>query len=118
LTLRTTRAHRSVYDSASMYRVDWTDGRLQERFDSIDHRFDEVDRRFDQVDRRFDEAERRVDRRFGEVNRRLDSVDHRLGQIDVRFDTLQHTLVYGVIALTGAFIAGFAALIVLIATQL
>jgi hypothetical protein len=34
-----------------MYRMDWTDARLHERFDSIDRRFDEVDRRFDGVDR-------------------------------------------------------------------
>lgn len=29
-----------------MYRMDWTDDRLQERFDSIDSRFDRVDRDF------------------------------------------------------------------------
>jgi hypothetical protein len=29
-----------------MYRMDWTDGRLQERFDSIDSRFDRVDQDF------------------------------------------------------------------------
>ena len=45
-----------VYDSATMYRMDWTDDRLQERFDSIDRRFDEVDRRLDQVDLRFEKS--------------------------------------------------------------
>lgn len=40
-----------------MYRMDWSDDRLQERFDSIDRRFDEVDHRFDEVDRRFDKVE-------------------------------------------------------------
>lgn len=111
LILRTIRAHLSVYDSASMYRMDWTDDRLQERFDSIDHRFDEVGRRFDSVDRRIDEVERRVDRGF-------DKVDGELKRLDSKIDGLQRTLVYGVISLTSAFVAGLAAMIVLIATQI
>jgi hypothetical protein len=93
LFLRAIRAHLSVYDSATMYRMDWTDDRLQERFDSIDHRFEEVDRRFDKVDRE-------------------------LGRVNDRLDGLQRSMVHGVIALSGSFIAGFAALIVLIATKL
>ncbi len=104
-----------------MYRMDWTDGRLQERFDSIDRRFDEVDRRFGQVDRQFEQ----VDRQFEQVDQRFDRVDESLrelraaiGQMNQRFDGLEHTLVHGVLALTGAIVAGFAAMIVLIATQL
>lgn len=93
LNLGTTRAHCSVYDSASMYRMAWTDDRLQERFDSIDHRFDEVDRRFEQVDRRFDK------------------VDTELQALNLRFDVMQRTLMQ----LGGGMIA---ALIGLIATQL
>ncbi|HEY8809032.1 MAG TPA: hypothetical protein VIM28_03320 [Solirubrobacterales bacterium] len=50
-----------------MYRMDWTDDRLQERFDSIDHRFDEVDRRFDGVDRQLAE----MNQRFEAMNRTL-----------------------------------------------
>jgi hypothetical protein len=69
-----------------MYRMDWTDDRLQERFDSIDRRFDSIDRRLD--------------------------------KLDSKVDGLQRAMVQGVIALTSTFIAGFAALIVLIATQL
>jgi DNA anti-recombination protein RmuC len=87
-----------------MYRMDWTDGRLQERFDSIDRRFNEVDRRFEQVDKRFD----KVDADIREMR----------SEMSTRFDGLQRTMIQGVIALAGAFIAGFAALIVLIATQL
>lgn len=56
-----------------MYRMDWTDDRLQERFDSIDRRFDEVDRRFEQVDKRFD----KVDHELGRINDRLDGL-HRI----------------------------------------
>lgn len=46
-----------------MARESWTDGRLDEFKESVNHRFDEVDRRFDEVDRRFDQ----VDRQFAEV---------------------------------------------------
>jgi septation ring formation regulator EzrA len=125
LNLRTTRAHLSVYDSASMYRMDWTDGRLQERFDSIDRRFDQVDQRFDQVDRRFEQVDQRfeqVDQRFEQVDQRFDRVDQDFrelrSEMTQRFDSLQRVMVQGVITLSGAFIAGFAALIVLIATKL
>jgi DNA anti-recombination protein RmuC len=101
-----------------MYRMDWTDGRLRERFDSIDRRFDEVDRRFEQVDKRFEQ----VDKRFEQVDKRFDKVDVDIremrSEMSARFDGLQRTMVQGVIALAGAFIAGFSALIVLIATQL
>ncbi len=118
LILRTIRAHLSVYDSASMYRMDWTDDRLQERFDSIDHRFDEVDRRFGEVDRRFDGVDRRIDGLDQRVEKRFDKVDGELKRLDSKIDGLQRTLVYGVISLTSAFVAGLAAMIVLVATQI
>lgn len=54
-----------------MYRMDWTDGRLQERFDSIDRRFDEVDRRFDRVDRDFRDLRSEMNARFDGLNRTL-----------------------------------------------
>jgi len=73
-----------------MYRMDWTDDRLQERFDSIDRRFD------------------RVDRDFRDLRT----------EMNARFDGLQRAMIQGVIALSTAFIAGFAALVALIATQL
>lgn len=76
-----------------MYRMDWTDDRLQERFDSIDRRFDEVDRRFERVDKRFDK------------------VDHELGRINSRMDGLMRAMF-----LTGGGI--IAALLGVIATQL
>jgi DNA anti-recombination protein RmuC len=60
-----------------MYRMDWTDDRLQERFDSIDRRFDAVDQRFEQVDRRFD----KVDSELQRVNDRLDGLHRVLMQI-------------------------------------
>ncbi len=44
-----------------MYRVTWTDDRLQDRFDSIDRRFDEVDRRLDRVDAGLQRVNDRLD---------------------------------------------------------
>ncbi len=52
---------------------------------------------------------------FDSVDARLDRLELR---IDSRFDSMQRTMVQAVIALTGAMLAGFAAMIALIATQL
>jgi len=45
---------------AIMEHMEWTDNRLQDRFDSIDRRFDEVDRRFDRLEREIIELRREV----------------------------------------------------------
>ncbi len=100
-----------VYDSASMYRMDWTDGRLQERFDSIDQRFDGVDQRFDQVDRRIDQVGQRIDDLDRRVDKRFDKVDSELQRVNDRLDGLHRVLMQ-----IGAGI--FVALLGLIATQL
>ncbi len=76
-----------------MYRMGWTDERMDEFAEHNDKRFDAVDKRFEAVDRRFD------------------SVDRRLERLDDRFATLQLTL----LVFCGTIIA---ALIGLIATQL
>jgi hypothetical protein len=76
-----------------MYRMTWTDERLDDFSRRVDQRFDAVDKRFDAVDKRFDAVDRRLDR------------------LDDRFAALQRTLVL----FCGAIIA---ALIGLIATQL
>lgn len=94
-----------------MYRMDWTDGRLQERFDSIDRRFDEVDRRFDEVNKRFEQ----VDRRFEQVDGRFDKVDHELNRINDRFDDLHRILMQFCGGVIATLIAGIVALV---ATQL
>jgi DNA anti-recombination protein RmuC len=80
-----------------MYRMDWTDNRLQERFDSIDRRFDEVDRRFEQVDRRFDK------------------VDYELGRLNSRMDDLQRTIMLIGGGMIATLIAGIFSVV---ATQL
>ena len=77
-----------------MYRMDWTDDRLQERFDSIDRRFDEVDRRFEQVDKRFDK------------------VDHELVRINSRMDDLMRILIVTCGGIIATLIAGVVSFIV------
>jgi hypothetical protein len=79
----------------------WTDERLD------DFRA-ETARRFDEVDRHMEAGFRRID----EDIRGLRS------EMNQKFEGLQRGLIYGVIALSGSFIAGFAAMIGLIATQL
>lgn len=77
-----------------MARESWTDGRLDEFKEGVNHRFDAVDRRFDEVSRRFDE-----------VDRRLDSVDDRLEKFEAQAHTdireLRQTMTHGFFVLVG-----------------
>jgi len=84
---RNTRAISSVYDSAIMYRMDWTDERMDDFRADVDRRFDEVYRRFDAVDRRLD----------------------RLGD---RFDALQRTLLLTGGGIVATLIAGIVSVLV------
>jgi tetrahydromethanopterin S-methyltransferase subunit G len=86
----------------------WTDERLEERFDAIDQRLDVVDQRFDVVDQRFERLERRMDAGFREARTEMNG---RLDRIDAKFDALNRTL----LQLGGVTIA---ALLGLIATQI
>lgn len=103
----------------------WTDDRLDDLNRKVDDGFLRVDKRFDTVDKRFDKVDSRIDR----IETRLDRIDARFEKVDARFQRLestlderlysiQRTMVFGVLALSGAFMAGFAGLIGLFATQL
>jgi tetrahydromethanopterin S-methyltransferase subunit G len=89
-----------------MYNVreSWTDARLDDFAKHVDQRFDAVDQRFDKVEKRLDRIEDRLDTGFA--------------RFDARFDDIQRALAYGAIVLTGGILAGFSAILVLIATQL
>jgi tetrahydromethanopterin S-methyltransferase subunit G len=76
-----------------MARESWTDERLDEFGKRIDERFDRVDQRFNEVDAKFKD------------------VDERLDKIDSRLESMQKTMIFGVIAMSSAYIAGFAALV-------
>lgn len=92
-------------------RESWTDERLDDFADHVNRRFDEVGRRFDEVGRRLGEVDRRID----SLERHMDKALNRLGD---GLESVQRMMVYGVVALSGAFVAGFAALVGLIATTL
>jgi DNA anti-recombination protein RmuC len=53
-----------------------------------------------------------------EMKAGFDRIDDRFDRIDDRFDRMQHVMLNAAVAMFGGFLAGFAALIVLIATQL
>lgn len=110
-------------------RESWTDARLDgfavhvdRRFDAVDQRFDDVNRRFDELVKDVDRRFRDVDRRFVEVNQRFDSLERRMeagfARLGDGLEAMQRAMVYGTLALSGAFVAGFAALVGLVATQL
>jgi hypothetical protein len=85
-------------------RESWTDARLDDFAAHTDRRFDTLERRFDRVDTDFRELR-------GEMNARFERVDAGL-------DSIQRTMVHAAAALSTAYIAGFAALIGLVATQI
>ena len=76
-----------------MARESWTDERLDEFRKRIDERFD------------------RVDERFNEVDARLGKMEERFHKNDRRFESQNRILIFGVIAMSSAYIAGFAALV-------
>lgn len=60
----------------------------------------------------------RLDDFVTHVDQRFDAIDKRLGGVEADLKAMHRAMVHGTIALTSAFIAGFAAMIGLIATQL
>lgn len=92
-----------------MYRVreSWTDERLDDFRGEVNRRFDKVE---DDVNRRFDKVE-------GDVNRRFDKVDHELNRINDRLDSMHKMLIYAVLSLGSATVAGWATMIALLLTR-
>jgi hypothetical protein len=78
-------------------RESWTDARLDDFRGEVDRRFNEVYRRFDEVDKRFDKVEGEI----GELRSEMKS----------GFESINRTMVHGVVALSASFIAGFAAIV-------
>ena len=64
----------------------------------------DVDRRFDEVDKRFDKVEKRFDKVEGEIGELR-------GEMKSGFESINRTMVHGVVALSASFIAGFAAIV-------
>lgn len=99
-------------------RVDNGFNRVEERFQRVDKRFDKIDERFERMEQRFE----RVDERFEKLDERFERMEERFGRLDERiverFEAMQRTMIHGVLLLSGAFMAGFAALVGLVATQI
>jgi hypothetical protein len=84
-------------------RQSWTDDRLDALNEKVDQRFDQVDQRFDRVESDLRECRAELKGLRSETKGGLES--------------LQRSLVYGVVTLTGGMLAGFAAMVGLVATQ-
>jgi hypothetical protein len=101
--------------------AEWSDGRLDEFALRVDERFDraeeKTDERFDRVEQRANDRFSEVDRCFEEVGRRFDHGDREFARINDRLDDLAKVMIGGILTLTGAILAGFAALVVLFSTQ-
>jgi hypothetical protein len=107
----------------------WTDDRLDDLANRMDRGFDRVDADVrelraetksefallrSEMCERFDKAEGQVDSRLDKIESesgsRFDKADRTFERIDARLDSIQRTIAMGAIAMTTAFIAGFAAL--------
>jgi hypothetical protein len=101
---------------------EWTDGRLDDLSTRVDRGFEQVDQRFEQVDQRFERVEKEIGNLRVETRTEFTALRGEMkegfARIDQRLDSIQRTMVQGVIAMAGATLAGFSGIIVLIATQL
>jgi hypothetical protein len=98
---------------------------VDERFEAVDQRFEQVDKRFEQVDKRFEQ----VDKRFEQVDKRFENLEGDLKELcretkkgferlDDKLAGINRSFFLVIGTLTAGYIAGFAALIGLIATQI
>lgn len=78
-----------MVQSMEAMRESWTDERLDHFRARVDERFEEVDRRLGRIE--FEMREMRTE----------------IGRINDRLDSMQRTMVHGVIALSAAIVAGF-----------
>jgi hypothetical protein len=67
------------------------------------------------TDARLDDFRAEVDRRFNEVDKRFDKVEGEIGELrsemKTGFESINRTMIHGVVALSASFIAGFAAVV-------
>jgi flagellar capping protein FliD len=92
--------------------------RMDERFDRFDERFDRVDERLAQAKSDREELKFRIDRMEDRIDARFEQVDQRFAHSDQQTGKLSDRLVTSAVILSGGIVAAFAAMIVLIATQL
>src|SRR5690349_7097630 len=92
-------------------RESWTDERLDEFGKRIDERFDRVDERIGDLRGEMKADLARVDKHFEQIDNRFEQIDKRLDKQAGSLESMQRTMVIGVIALFSAYAAGFAALL-------
>jgi hypothetical protein len=78
-------------------RESWTDARLDDFRGDVNRRFDGVDKRFDKVE--------------GEIHDLRGEVKELRSEMKSGFESINRTMIHGVIALSAAYIAGFAAIV-------
>ena len=76
-----------------------------------------LDMRESWTDERLDDFVKHVDQRFDAVDRRFDKVDSELHRVNDRLDALHRILIFTVLSLMSATLAGYAALIALVITR-
>jgi len=67
-----------------------------------------TDERLDDLNKRVDDGFAKVDQRFDKLEGRLETMQKEMNQ---RFESLHRTMVFAAVALSSAYIAGFATLI-------
>lgn len=77
-------------------RESWTDERLDDLNGRVSEGFRQVDERFGRVEGEIRDLRNEMNDRFDRVNERLDSI--------------QRLIAFGAVAMSGSFLAGFAAL--------
>lgn len=87
-----------------LMRESWTDERLDDFRGEVNRRFDEVDRQFERVE--------------GEIRDLRGEVNELRTEMRAGFESIHKLMLQGVIALSAAYVAGFAALVGLVATQI
>jgi len=78
-------------------RESWTDARLDDFRGDVDRRFDGVDKRFDKVE--------------GDISELRGEMRELRAEMKRGFESVNRTMLHGVIALSAAYIAGFAAIV-------
>jgi hypothetical protein len=70
------------------------------------------------TDERLDDFRSDVNRRFDAVDQRFDRIESELQRINDRLYEMHRTMVHGFVATTAAMLAGYAATVGLVVTQL
>jgi hypothetical protein len=101
---------------------EWTEGRLDDLSSKVDQGFEkaDADARVSRIEMRTEFAAMRSEMKGMRVELRdeIKGLRGEMGRIDERIDSVQRAIAFGAVALTGAILAGFAAMCTLLAAAL